>query len=88
VLAWLLPGVAPAQGASIERGRLLYENHCMACHATSVHSRSARQAEDVADVRNWVRVWAQDLGLPWSANEVEDVVRYLDASYYQFGEAL
>lgn len=80
----LIPGVAPAQGPDATRGRALYENHCMACHTPKVHGRAQPKAIDAEALRFIVRVWAEENRLPWGAQEIDDVVEYLDRTHYQF----
>jgi mono/diheme cytochrome c family protein len=87
VLAVLLaaPGAAQAQQApSAERGRALYENHCMVCHTSKVHRRIPPSAIDMEALRFIVRVWVEENRLSWGPEEIEDVVRYLDRTYYNF----
>jgi mono/diheme cytochrome c family protein len=86
VLAALLlsPAGAAAQPPSLERGRALYENHCVVCHTSKVHRRYPPSAIDQEALRFIVRVWAEENRLRWGPEEIEDVVHYLDRTYYQF----
>lgn len=68
----------------IARGRLLYENHCQACHRSVVHVREDRKALTIELLRDQVRRWSGNAGLVWSNEEIEDVVLYLDSRYYHF----
>jgi len=81
-LGGLVLAGAPALADS-ERGRLLYENHCTGCHESTLHVREDREAESLAQVRSQIRRWHQYLGLPWSAQDVEDVLVYLNGRYYR-----
>jgi hypothetical protein len=67
-----------------ERGQLLYENHCLSCHASVVHIRDRHRAGSLVEVREWTRYWARELRLPWSEEEIDDVSHYLDARYYRY----
>jgi hypothetical protein len=73
-----------AEGADAARGRTLYELNCGGCHSESVHGRSKRVAADFAAVRAWVSRWAGSLGLPWSAEEIDDVTLDLNGRYYRY----
>lgn len=73
--------VVPSPGP---RGQQLYENHCMGCHESLVHIRSTQSARSYGDLHERVAHWARYLKLPWSAEEVGDVARYLEGAYYRF----
>ena len=88
--AWglaLAAGLAVASGANaadMERGRALYENHCQSCHTKKVHGRPDRWPGTMADLRQAVTQWKRNENLPWTAEEIEDVVAYLNATQYRF----
>jgi hypothetical protein len=70
--------------AAPERGRLLYENHCQACHVSTVHIRDQRKAASPAELRAWIQRWSGELKLDWQADELNDVYEYLNNRYYKF----
>lgn len=72
-----------ARAADAERGRSLYENHCMVCHTSVVHVREQRKAGSREEIRTWVLRWQKELGLQWEATEVDDVIEYLNNRYYK-----
>jgi hypothetical protein len=74
----------PATAQDAQRGRLLYENGCNECHGRSVFSRNDRVARDYDGVRVQVQRWQKNIGLPWTASEVEDVTAYLNRAVYKF----
>ena len=87
---WLLAVAAaialPAWGAELpdaERGRLLYENHCVVCHTSKVHRRAAPLPMNLKELRAIVAGWARGQKLNWSDGEISDVVEYLDSTYYR-----
>jgi len=87
VAAGGLAGVAAAWGAEIpnaERGRALYENHCVVCHTAKVHRRVPPLPLGTSDLRYIVTLWASHEGVHWSREDIEDVVFYLDRTYYRF----
>lgn len=71
-------------GPTPSRGQLLYENHCLACHESSVHIRARRTARAMPDVRASVARWAMHLKLDWKQEEIDDVAAYLNGRFYQF----
>jgi len=70
--------------ADQERGRLLYENHCAFCHASSVHIRDQRKARTPAELRAAIQHWSDETRLKWKENDINDVFLYLDNRYYHF----
>ena len=84
----LAAGVAlPAMGAELpdlERGRLLYENHCLVCHSSKVHGRPNRLPLNTTELKAIVAGWAKEQRLDWSEEEIRDVAEYLDRTYYRF----
>ena len=81
VLCVALLAAAPV-AADEARGKLLYENHCMVCHESTVHVREDRKVEDRAGIMRMVVRFSDHLGLDWSAEEMRDVADYLAAEYY------
>jgi len=76
-------GPSPAQVPDDNRGRLLYENHCVVCHTQKVHRRTAPMPMDVLDLGRIVSSWAKEQNLRWSQADIEDVVHYLDRTHYR-----
>lgn len=79
-----LAGGAAAQPDAPSRGRLLYDNHCVACHSTQMHWRDQRIVVDVASLRAQVQRWQAREQLGWNDTDVDDVVRHLNDSIYRF----
>ena len=74
---------SPAQPTA-SRGALLYQTHCTACHDTQVHWRDRRLATDWPSLSAQVRRWQANAGLQWTAEEIDEVVRYLNATIYRY----
>jgi mono/diheme cytochrome c family protein len=74
----------PAMPVTGSRGQLLYENHCQGCHTSVVHVRESRRARSLKDLEYWVTRWSGELKLQWRADEISDVVDYLNRHYYKF----
>jgi mono/diheme cytochrome c family protein len=88
LLAWLaiaLPLLAQALPEP-SRGALLYQTHCIACHDKQVHWRDRRLVTDWDSLSAQVRRWQGNTGLRWSDAEIDEVVRYLNATIYRFPE--
>jgi len=83
---FLMANMAGAQApANAERGRSLYENHCQVCHTPRVHSRVDRLPINQAELREIVDRWQQEEKLRWSAQDISDVVEYLNRTRYGYG---
>jgi mono/diheme cytochrome c family protein len=82
-LAFAAPS-GPVAAADAERGRVLYETSCSACHKDGVHRRSARKAKSFDAIRAQVARWSAEVGGRWSEDEIDDVAFYLNQRYYRF----
>jgi mono/diheme cytochrome c family protein len=80
------PSGSVADARDIERGRALYENHCVVCHTAKVHKRVPQLPLDAEELRSIVLVWVRYEGLQWSREDVDDVVYYVNQTHYQFGK--
>jgi mono/diheme cytochrome c family protein len=81
-------GITPAgwgaERPDLERGRRLYENHCVVCHTAKVHRRVPSLPLGEDDLRYIVNLWASQQGVRWSPEDIEDVVHYLNRTHYRF----
>lgn len=84
LLSGLLLSPVAVFSADAQRGKALYENHCIKCHESTLHLRENRRSKTVEDVRSQVVRWSQELGLGWGYEEIEDVRRYLSSTFYNF----
>ena len=74
----------PGAYADIERGAQLYDNHCRMCHEPEVHMRATRKVEAFDEIQRRVFAWSEHGGLDWHANDVRDVVEFLNERFYHF----
>ncbi|CAN7701861.1 cytochrome C [Variovorax sp. LjRoot290] len=74
---------APTASAQ-SRGELLYATHCIACHTTQVHWRDRKLATDWNSLKLQVRRWQAVAALDWSKQDVLEVTRHLNDSFYGF----
>jgi hypothetical protein len=74
---------ATAAGADMQRGRLLYETHCIACHTTEAHWREKRIVRSWTDLLYQVSRWQKNAGQDWSSEEINDVGAFLNDTFYK-----
>jgi mono/diheme cytochrome c family protein len=84
LLATMAGGTGTASAADLERGRLLYDNHCQFCHSRQVHGRMDRWAGTRVELRAIVDLWQRNDRLRWSDADIDDVTAYLNATQYKF----
>jgi mono/diheme cytochrome c family protein len=66
------------------RGAVLYDNQCRFCHESQVHIREDRRVTGLVELHKRVTAWSAHAGLGWNDEEVDDVVAYLNQSFYHF----
>jgi hypothetical protein len=69
--------------ADVQRGRLLYETHCIACHTTKAHWRDKHIVGSWADLLYQVTRMQKNAGQDWSSTEISDVAAYLNELFYK-----
>jgi mono/diheme cytochrome c family protein len=74
----------PVAVADAERGKKLHDQHCTKCHGTNVYTREDRFVQDMAGLRKQVERCHLSAGAKWFDEDVDDVVEYLNASFYRF----
>jgi hypothetical protein len=94
-LVALLACTAPAAFADISAGeRLVQEKGCETCHANktmgdakAVYLRRDRKVTTPEKLKAQVAACNSELGLGLFPDEEEQVVEYLDATYYRFSSS-
>jgi len=66
------------------RGELLYATHCVACHNDQMHWRDKKQAVDWPSLKAQVQLWQATGLLGWTDDDVQQVARHLNDTYYRF----
>lgn len=84
-VAVLLLAALPAAAQDPERGRLLYETHCLGCHYERIHHRDAAHSRIVtrAGLQAEVAERAELTRRPFTREDLDDIVEYLDRSHYR-----
>jgi mono/diheme cytochrome c family protein len=83
----LVAAASAAQtGSTPPNGALLYETYCVSCHTTQIHWRDRKLARDYASLGRQVTRWQANVGVQWSAEDIDEVARYLNATIYHFPE--
>jgi hypothetical protein len=72
-----------AQPPNFQRGQELFGHHCMACH-NDFSRADSRHLRSLDELRQRVEAWAVHTNLDWRKGEVEDVLYYLNKSFYHF----
>lgn len=83
LLVLLLPLSATAQDA--QRGKALYETHCLACHYERIHKRDPARSlvKSHAGLRVEVARRAALTGQAFTPRDLDDIAEYLDRSHYK-----
>jgi len=77
---------APAWAQDAERGRQLYQTHCLSCHYERIHKRDASRSlvRSLAALRVEVARRAEQVRRPISIEDLDDIAEYLNRSHYRF----
>ncbi len=85
-LGWLaamaLP--LPLAAADIENGEELHFEDCTGCHQEEVYTRQNRVVGSLERLGRQVRFCRDAVGAQWFDEDVDDVIAYLNATYYHF----
>jgi len=72
-----------AQAQDVTRGQLLYETNCITCHREGLHDRKSSKVRTYADLRVEVERWTRQTGRPYSRDDIEDLIDFLDRTHYR-----
>ena len=73
----LLPGDAAA-------GKTLHQASCTSCHSDSVYKRKDKTIKSVEGLIGRVQMCSKQTGSAFKPEQVNNVVKYLNDSYYKF----
>lgn len=79
------------QAGDFKNGETLHDGNCMSCHTTimngkpnDIYTREDRRIESYEGLTNQVNRCESNLGIVWPENQVDDVVTFLNQSFYKF----
>jgi len=84
ILIGSLAGAALAQDS--QRGRQLYETHCLSCHYERIHKRDPSRSlvRSLPGLRVEVARRAEQVSPRLSIEDLDDIAEYLNRSHYRF----
>lgn len=91
-LAMVLLGASSiAMAGDIDSGRELHQENCISCHqaqmggdGSAIYTRQDRRIESYEALNTQVRRCKTSLGVPWPEHQIEDVITYLNVTFYKF----
>jgi len=81
-IAWAMPVWAE----NFKRGEELYNDHCDFCHDSSTHPGKIQNVKSLSELKKRIDSWAEHTGQHWNEQDTNDVLYYLNKSYYHFEE--
>jgi hypothetical protein len=80
-----LMAALPALAQDAQRGRMLYENHCLGCHYERIHKRDPSRSRIVTlgGLRVEVAERAVQVGRPFTREDLDDIAEYLNRTHYR-----
>ena len=77
--------------ADIKNGKDLHDSYCTSCHismhggdGSSIYTRENKRIESHSALVKQVKRCRDSLGVPWPKDHVNDVVEYLNSSFYKY----
>ena len=68
----------------IAHGKQLHDQYCVKCHTDQVYTRSNHFVKSLDALHKQVERCKNNIGLQWFDDDVDAVVKYLNAQYYKF----
>ena len=85
ILILLVAGLfLSARAADVDNGEDLHFSECTGCHDSELYTRADRKVQNLARLGTQVRFCKDNLGVTWFDDEVDDVIAFLNKSYYHF----
>ena len=76
----------PVHAENFGRGQELFEHQCHACHGDPYLGGKESKIKSLSELRNRITSWAIHTGTEWGNTEVDDVLLYMNKSFYHFKE--
>ena len=75
----------PSQAQDADRGKLLYETHCLSCHYERIHKRDPARSliRSFASLKIEVGRRAEQTGQRFTIQDLDDIAEYLARSHYK-----
>ena len=75
----------PAWAQDAERGRLLYDTHCLSCHYERIHKRDPAHSRIHSFTALQIEVAERGMqaGRPFTREELDDIAEYLNRTHYR-----
>jgi len=67
-----------------KKGEAFHNAHCSACHTSTVYTRPNHTVKTIGGLVGRVNACSSNLGLNMSQDQVNDIVKYLNDTYYKF----
>jgi cytochrome c2 len=74
---------APLPGDAAS-GKKLYEANCTSCHKDEVHTRKDHKVKNLQGLSEQIRNCEHMTDVKLEKNQVNDLVKYLNETYYKF----
>jgi mono/diheme cytochrome c family protein len=71
------------QASMITEGQSLHEKNCVSCHQSDIYTRDNRKVNTLSYLGTSVENCNTQLGTGWFPEDVQAVVKYLNATYYK-----
>ena len=87
-IAALLMLTLPAWAQDAQRGKALYDTHCVACHYERIHKRDPSRSliRSIAQLRVEVVQRAALTGQSFTTEDLDDIAEYLNRSHYRLAK--
>lgn len=83
--------ISTSVNADIQNGKELHDANCTSCHVgmqggdgTSIYTREDKRIESHPALIKQVKRCRDSLGIPWPEEHVNDVVEYLNTTFYKY----
>jgi len=84
----LLAMAIPAWAQDAQRGRALYETHCLACHYERIHKRDPSRSlvRSFPQLQLEVAQRAALTGQRFTRDDLDDITEFLNRTHYRLGK--
>jgi mono/diheme cytochrome c family protein len=85
VLVLILLLALPGWAQDAQRGKLLYETHCVTCHYERIHNRDPARSlvRSFTQLRLEVAQRAAGTGQRFTVEDLDDIAEYLNKTHYK-----